>query len=250
MITLVIFVVLAILIVVEGYFAYRDEHPQEVVKRSYITNLCLMVVGDAIMSLLSVSSLLFVAAEYAGLGVLSHAYGVFKVAAALVLFDLMLYFWHRARHRSRFLWKFHQTHHSDVSMNTTTAFRLHFVETFLTTLVKAVFIVTVGVSSDLVLLNEVVVVFCAMFHHTNIAFRGEKWASCFMVVPYVHRAHHSTKPGEHHRNFGTIFSLWDRWFGTLVQAEPDELGLKHVGEQGFLDVLFLKPKAQKEAQKE
>lgn len=246
MLTLVIFAILAVLMIVEGCFAYRDEHPQKIVTRSYVTNLCLMVFGDMVLSLLSVSSLLVIAGEYSGFGILSRASGVFKVIAVLVLFDLVLYFWHRERHRHPLLWKLHQTHHSDLVVNTTTAFRLHFVETFLTTCVKAVFVVVVGVDGGLVLANEVIIVLCAMFHHSNISFRGEKLAGCFMVVPYVHRAHHSTKPKEHHRNFGTVFSFWDRWFGTLAETEPSELGLKHLGEQSFLDVLLLRTKTQKE----
>lgn len=242
--TIVIFAILAILMVVEGYFAYRDEHPQEIVGRSYITNLCLMVFGDAAMSLLSVSSLFVIASQYSGFGLLSHASGVFKMVVALALFDFAMYFWHRARHRYPFLWKFHQTHHSDLVMNTTTAFRLHFVEIFFTFLVKVVFIVVVGVDAMFVLVSETIAVFCAMFHHTNITFRGEKLASCFMVVPYTHRVHHSAKPAEYHRNFGAIFSFWDRLFGTLVQAEPSEVGLKYLGEQGFFDILFLRRKTQ------
>jgi sterol desaturase/sphingolipid hydroxylase (fatty acid hydroxylase superfamily) len=200
-----------------------------------------MVFGDTVMSLLAVSSLMVIATEYAGYGILGEVSGVVKVTVSLLLFDLVLYFWHRERHRRRFLWRFHQTHHSDLVMNTTTAFRLHFVEIFFTTIVKVLFIVVVGINSNLVLFNEMTVVLCAMFHHTNIRFRWEKWASCFMIVPYTHRAHHSTKKGEHHRNFGAIFSFWDRVFGTLVKAEPDEIGMKHLGEQDFLDIFFLEP---------
>lgn len=244
--TLVIFSVLAIIMIVEGCFAYRDEHPQKVVTWSYITNLCLMVFGDMVLSLLSVSSLLAVAGEYVGFGLLGGTFGIGQAVVSLVLFDLMLYFWHRERHRQPLLWKLHQTHHSDLVVNVTTAFRLHFVETFLTTCVKAVFVVMVGVDGKLVLLNEVIVVFCAMFHHWNFSFRWEKWVGYFMVVPYVHRAHHSTKPKEHHRNFGTVFSFWDRWFGTLAETEPNEVGLKHLGEQNFPDVLLLRTKTQKE----
>lgn len=242
MTTFIVFSALALLLVVENYFTYRDEHPQPIVHRSYLTNVCLMVFGDMVMSLLSVSSLLVVAAECSGFGILSHASGVWKAIESLVLFDLVLYFWHQARHRSPFLWRFHQTHHSDLVMNTTTAFRLHFVEIFFTTIVKALFIIVVGINRDLVLLNEMVVVLCAMFHHTNITFRGERWASCFMVVPYSHRVHHSAKPSEYHRNFGAIFSFWDRIFGTLVKTDPDEVGLKHLGEQGFFSILFLSQK--------
>lgn len=242
MTTSIIFSALALFLVIENYCMYRDEHPQTIVHRSYLTNLCLMVFGDMVMSLLSVSSLLVVALECSGFGILSHSSGVWKAVESLVLFDFVLYFWHRARHRSPFLWRFHQTHHSDLVMNTTTAFRLHFVEIFFTTIVKALFIIVVGINGDLVLLNEMVVVLCAMFHHTNITFRGEQWASCFMVVPYSHRVHHSTKPAEYHRNFGAIFSFWDRIFDTLVKTDPDEIGQKRLGEQGFFSVLFLMQK--------
>jgi sterol desaturase/sphingolipid hydroxylase (fatty acid hydroxylase superfamily) len=242
MFTVIVFTVLILLMAVENYFTYRDEHPQEILLRSYATNLGLMVFGDTVMSLLSVSSLMIIAAGYSGFGVLGGVSGMRQALVSLVLFDLMLYFWHRERHRHLFLWKFHQTHHSDLVMNTTTAFRLHFVEIFFTTLVKAMFVIVVGVNGELVLLNEMIVVLCAMFHHTNITFRGEQWASCFMVVPYSHRTHHSMEKGEYHRNFGAIFSIWDRVFGTLLKTEPDAVGLKHLGEQGFLDVLFLRLK--------
>lgn len=243
MTTFIIFIALIILMAVENYFTYRDEHPAKTVLRSYVTNLLLMVFGDTMMSALSIGSLLALAGEYSRFGLLGGVPGVFQAIITLVSFDAMLYFWHRARHRYPLLWKFHQTHHSDLVVNTTTAFRLHFVEIIFTTVVKSVFIVAVGVNTHLVLLNEMVVVLCAMFHHTNITFRGEEWASCFMVVPYTHRAHHSTKKGEYHRNFGAVFSFWDRIFGTLVKAEPAELGQKDLGEQNFVDVLFL---AQKE----
>lgn len=240
MTTFIIFIALIILMAVENYFTYRDEHPAKTVLRSYVTNLLLMVFGDTMMSALSIGSLLALAGEYSNFGLLSHADGLFKAVVSLLLFDLTLYFWHRERHRRRFLWRFHQTHHSDLVVNTTTAFRLHFVEVFFTTIVKALFIIVVGISGDFVLLNEMVVVLCAMFHHTNITFRGEEWASCFMVVPYTHRAHHSTKKGEYHRNFGAVFSFWDRIFGTLVKTEPNEIGQKELGEQNFVDILLVR----------
>jgi sterol desaturase/sphingolipid hydroxylase (fatty acid hydroxylase superfamily) len=239
MATFIIFTALILLMTVENYFTYRDEHSRDTLLRSYVTNLSLMVFGDTFMSLLSVGSLISVAAEYSGFGILGGTSDAFRFIVALISFDLVLYFWHRKRHRSPFLWKMHQTHHSDVSVNVTTAFRLHFFEIFLTTIVKSIFIVVVGVSADFVLANEMIAVLCAMFHHTNITFRGEKWASCFMVTPYTHRAHHSTKPSEYHRNFGAIFSFWDRLFRTLVRVEPDEFGQKGIGEQSFLDIVLL-----------
>jgi len=36
-----------------------------------------------------------------------------------------------------------------------------------------------------------------------------------LIVPALHRRHHSRKPDELNSNYGTIFSLWDRGFGTF-----------------------------------
>ena len=40
------------------------------------------------------------------------------------------------------------------------------------------------------------------------------------VTPRLHRLHHI--PETTNNNFGTIFTLWDRCFGTLVIADPKE----------------------------
>src|SRR3954451_8238147 len=37
--------------------------------------------------------------------------------AAIILFDLWMYWWHRANHRLPFFWRFHRTHHSDPKMD-------------------------------------------------------------------------------------------------------------------------------------
>ncbi len=42
-----------------------------------------------------------------------------------------------------------------------------------------------------------------------------------MVTPQSHRVHHSLEPQHGDRNFGVIFTIWDRMFGTLY-ANYDE----------------------------
>jgi sterol desaturase/sphingolipid hydroxylase (fatty acid hydroxylase superfamily) len=37
------------------------------------------------------------------------------------------------------------------------------------------------------------------------------------VTPGLHRLHHSIDPRDHDRNFGQLFSWWDRVFGTYTQ---------------------------------
>ena len=48
---------------------------------------------------------------------------------AFLLLDLSFYYWHLLNHRIPFLWRFHNVHHCDPDLDTTTAFRFHFFET-------------------------------------------------------------------------------------------------------------------------
>jgi nitrous oxide reductase len=73
------------------------------------------------MSILSVSSLLVVAAEYSQYGLLGgFPDGVVKWVVSFVLMDFSVYAWHYVGHHSEFLWRFHKIHHSDKSFHVTT----------------------------------------------------------------------------------------------------------------------------------
>ena len=224
-----------VLFVLEARFAYRA-HAGRMVRQSYFTNIGSFILNDTLMSVLSVSSLWLMAEQFSQTGLLSGiANPGAKTIVSFLLLDLVLYAWHRANHRFDPLWTFHKVHHSDRCMNVSTAFRLHGVEVFLTTAVKSAFIVLMGVDAATVLANEALVTLFVMFHHTNIAFRGERWLGRLTVVPYLHRVHHSTERAEHDHNYGAVFSFWDRLFGTLAESEPNELGLANVPGQNLLN---------------
>jgi hypothetical protein len=122
-------------------------------------------------------------------------------------------------------------------MNASTAFRLHFMESLLTVLVKALFIVVTGVQASMVLLSEAIMALFVIFHHASLSVPGEKWLGRVIVVPMLHRVHHSTLRREHDNNYGAVFSIWDRLFGTLAEREPARLGLKNVGTLSFIELL-------------
>jgi hypothetical protein len=121
---------------------------------------------------------------------------------------------------------FHKVHHSDQHINVSTAYRIHLVELVLTALLKSVYIISVGIDKKVAIVYETIYPFFVMFHHTNITFSGEKLLGYFIVTPYLHRAHHSKERQEHDSNYGAIFSIWDRLFGTLKNLEPAEVGIK------------------------
>ncbi|MGR9073209.1 MAG: sterol desaturase family protein [Gammaproteobacteria bacterium] len=215
----------------------RHERTQSALLLSYRTNVMTILFNDVLLSLLSVSSLLLVAERYNGQG-LFHALGFpAKLAISLILLDLTLYLWHRANHNFDWLWRFHKVHHSDRSMNVTTAFRLHIVEVLLTTALKMLFIVVFGIEAAVVAICETVTALFALFHHANISLPGEKWLGRLIIVPSLHRVHHSALRQEHDNNYGAILSLWDRLFRTMRESLPVEIGIKNVEAQNFVELV-------------
>lgn len=235
--TLAVFTVFFLLFALEARCAYR-QHAPAAVRQSYFTNLGSFILNDTLMSLLAVSSLWIVAERYAHHGLLSGMASTYvKGLVSLLLLDLTLYSWHRINHQVDALWMLHKVHHSDRCMNVSTAFRLHGGEIVLTTLVKAAFIVLVGIDSAVLLANEAVITLFVMFHHSNLTFHGERWLGRFIVVPYLHRTHHSVQRSEHDRNYGAVLSLWDRLFGTYAEQEPVNLGLRQVPGQNLIELV-------------
>jgi sterol desaturase/sphingolipid hydroxylase (fatty acid hydroxylase superfamily) len=233
---LVFFVVLA---TVEARIP-KIQNPASGKRRSIKANINLFFFNSIALSLLPVSSLLLLAEQYSGNGLLSYiADPLWKVIMSFLAFDLMYYLWHKASHSFDCLWVFHRVHHSDPYLNISTAFRVHFVELLIITALKAIYIVMLGADKTIVLINETIAALFVMFHHTNIAFPGEKLLGRIIVVPCLHRVHHSTERHEHDRNYGSVLSVWDRLFGTCAELEPVKVGIKNSAPEDLLGLLKL-----------
>ncbi len=205
---------------------------------SYQTNLSLFILNSIVITVFSVATLLTIAERYSGNGLLSYLSSpALKALLSLLAIDLMLYLWHQACHRFEFLWLLHRVHHSDSSMNVSTAFRLHFVEIFATTCLKVLLIVTLGIDKPLVLIAETLILLCTMFQHTNTRFKYERILGYFMIVPILHRLHHATERSDYDHNYGVIFSLWDKLLGTLSLAEPERIGIENCPPENVLNLL-------------
>ena len=235
--SIAILLVFSLLFVLEGFCGYWS-NPAKTTRKSYFTNLGTFLMNDTLMSLMSVSALFVVAENYGHWGVLHQIVDpTLKAVLALLAFDLTLYLWHRLNHTYDALWMFHKVHHSDPSMNVSTAFRLHFVEVVLTAMVKSIFIVVMGVEATLVLANEAFITLMILFHHANIRIPGEQWLGKLVIVPRLHRVHHSTRRSEHDNNYGAVFSIWDRLFGSFAEKEPAKIGLASVPHLGIFELV-------------
>jgi sterol desaturase/sphingolipid hydroxylase (fatty acid hydroxylase superfamily) len=187
------------LIVLCGLLLFMEvRHPNnkvaaKVLRQSHATNTSAFLFNNVIMSILSVSSLLVVTAQYSQYGLLAgFPDGVVKWVVSFVLMDFSVYAWHYVGHHSEFLWRFHKVHHSDKSFHVTTGLRFHIFDQLLEVAVECICVILIGVSAQIVIVCEVLRMAFVFFHHSNLSFPGEK-----VAVLHHHHALSPSRPGLH-----------------------------------------------------
>jgi len=136
----------------------------------------------------------------------------FAAVAAFLLMDLSFYYWHRANHRLRFLWRLHNVHHVDPDLDLSTSFRFHFGEVTLSVAFRALQVALIGVSAPVYAVYELAFQLNTMFHHSNLRLpiRLERLLNLILVTPRMHGIHHSQVRAETDSNYSVVFSWWDR----------------------------------------
>ena len=228
-----------LLVIIEKRYPYRV-FPKSIFKESFMTNTTAFLVNNVILSVLRASSLFLVAQEFASHGLLSGLDdGPVKWILAFALFDFAIYAWHFVSHKFEYLWRFHKVHHSDNGFNVSTGFRFHVFDLLIEIVYKCLFVVIIGVNAYLVLSIEIIELFFILFHHANIRVPNEEAISNVFITPSLHRTHHSRKRSEHDSNYGIVFSLWDRLFGTRLETVPEQIGLDLIHADNFIQLFSL-----------
>jgi sterol desaturase/sphingolipid hydroxylase (fatty acid hydroxylase superfamily) len=136
----------------------------------------------------------------------------------LLLLDLVgAYLAHIVEHKAKFLWRFHLIHHSDTWIDTTSANRHHPGESVIRFIFTTLGVVVSGTPMWLVFLYQSVSVVLSQFNHANISLPKpvDRILSWIIVSPNMHKVHHHYQMPYTDSNYGNIFSIWDRIFGTF-----------------------------------
>lgn len=162
----------------------------------------------------------------------------------LVLLDCAIYWWHRINHEIPFLWRFHQVHHLDEFLDTTSGVRFHFGEVILSALFRMVIIMIFGIDVISVIVFETVLLVSTLFHHSNLAItqRLERGLGFLIITPALHWVHHHAKQADTDSNYGVVLSVWDRLFRTrskTVRNPNMRIGVEGTREKSFLALLVL-----------
>lgn len=137
------------------------------------------------------------------------------MAAAIILVDFLYYWEHRMEHEVRLLWSYHSIHHSSPIYNYTTALRVSFIDSF-TTWIFFVPAILIGFNPFMVFLAIGLMLVYQFWLHTELIGKMGWYEKVFMT-PSQHRVHHGSDEIYLDKNYGAIFSIWDRMFGTYQE---------------------------------
>lgn len=132
---------------------------------------------------------------------------------------------HWVEHRVPFMWRFHIIHHTDTKVDVTTALRHHPGESVFRAAFTILAIFVAGVPVGVVMLYQTLSALFAQLTHANMRMprQLDKLLSYVLVSPHMHKIHHHYQLPLTDTNYGNIFSIWDRLFGTYAEAEPQSL---------------------------
>lgn len=135
------------------------------------------------------------------------------------------YLAHYVEHKVKPLWMVHLVHHTDHKVDTTTGNRHHPIESFIRFGFTLLGVFVVGTPIALVMLYQALSVVFTQLTHANIRMprRLDKVLSYFIVSPDMHKIHHHYRLPYTDSNYGNIFSIWDRIFGTYMYLDREKI---------------------------
>ena len=194
--------------------------------RRYAINLCILSSNALLLSVLLGGLLVstYHAFELRRFGLL-YRLGIDAWPNAwmtLIILDGVTYVWHRAYHTVPFMWRMHRVHHSDRDLDVTTSGRFHLTEMALSACFRLLVIALLGATVAGVVMFEIIFGLLNQLEHANLRIPEpfETWLRWVIVTPDMHRVHHSQLREHTNSNYSTIFSWWDRLFGTYRFGAP------------------------------
>ena len=168
---------------------------------------------------LGVQSVIFVyISSYLNLELLSVK-NPFTWIIAFLLYDLSYYWMHRMHHEIKILWATHSVHHHGEDYNLATALR----QTSTGWLWKWIFympMIILGVPVEVfITVAGVNLVYQFWVHTEHIGHLG--FMEKIFITPMNHRIHHAKNKEYIDANYGGVFIIWDRMFGTYTPQKPE-----------------------------
>lgn len=139
---------------------------------------------------------------------------------AFFAIDFIFYCYHRASHRVRALWAVHMNHHCSEEMNFSVAFR----QAWFGPISKIPFFIAlplIGFDPSITVVVGVIATLWGVVGHTRCVGKLPAVIEFIFNTPSAHRVHHGSNPAYIDKNYGNLFMLWDRLFGTYAEEQEE-----------------------------
>ena len=145
------------------------------------------------------------------------------ILISFLVLDFLYFLSHFILHYVPSLWRLHKIHHADEHVTAFSSLLHHPLESLFVALFITGFVVVLGVPVLVYLNFGFALALHAVLAHANVALPSQldRRLRILFVTPDVHRTHHSQRLTEGNSNFGAMFTIWDRLFGTYVD-QPQE----------------------------
>ncbi len=235
---------LALLAGLETAIPAFQQPPQR--EKRWPTNLGLGIVNIMLMPLAPVSAVW--GAQWAqshGLGLLNVVGGPLwtAVIATFAIRDFAGYLLHVLMHKVLLFWRMHRVHHFDTHLDVSTSLRSHPLEFAVLLLTMVPLAIAFGLDPWALAAYALVQSIIDLLSHANLRLpepldRPLRW---LLITPNMHCLHHSSYQLETDSNYGQVFSLWDRLFGTYSATpragyEAMQIGLAEIRDERASDL--------------
>ena len=136
-----------------------------------------------------------------------------QVAFFVVTHDLYIYWFHRLQHSHPLLWRLHEAHHSNTSIDWLASMRSHSLEILINQTVEYAPIILLGAAPEVAVLKGAISAIWGLWIHANVDVKTG-WLQVVINGPEAHRWHHAKDREAYGSNFATKLAFWDRLFGT------------------------------------
>ncbi len=152
-----------------------------------------------------------------------------QVLAAGLILDFGLWYMHWLSHRNRLLWRLHALHHSAERLYWLNGERRHPLSALVLAGPGIAVVTIMGAPAAIVGCWFSIVAVHLAFQHANLEYRVGPLRA-LLGVAEVHRWHHKRDFEDAQVNFGEVFVLWDKVFGTyrlpVAAIRAGEVGMR------------------------
>jgi sterol desaturase/sphingolipid hydroxylase (fatty acid hydroxylase superfamily) len=182
----------------------------------------------------------------------SHGFGLLHVMggplwvaliATFAVRDFAGYLFHVLMHKVALFWRMHRVHHFDTHLDVSTSLRSHPVEFAALLFTMVPLAIAFGLDPWALAAYEIVLSMVNIYSHANLRLPQplDRALRFLLVTPNMHCLHHSSFQTETDSNYGQVFSLWDRLFGTYSTApqagyDAMQIGLAEIRDERASDL--------------